>query len=352
MEEIDKGITEEWWSAILARDAGWDGRFVFGVRTTGIYCKPSCPAKRPNRKSVIFFKNGNEARSNGFRPCKRCHPDMPDNRHDKFDGIIRVLESHMDETLTIARWADLAGVTPQELRRSVGEFMGVTPRDVLNHKKILNFSGAVRSGEDIVTAQNTAGFGSSSRLYEKFYSFLGMTPGEFKKRGKNVIIFYAIRDTRLGKMLIAETEEGVCFLQFADSDSLLMDELSREFSEAEFQPDPDRMSPWTEKVLGYLEGKIRTLDVPLDVKTTAFRLKVWEAIRRIPFGETRSYAQLAEMIGNPSAARAVASACAANPVALVTPCHRVVHGDGSISGYRWGVERKKVLLDLEKNARG
>lgn len=348
MNKILQTDEEEYWNAVLSRNRYWDDRIVFAVKTTGIYCLPSCPSKRPKRDSVKFFGTNEEAEAAGFRPCKRCRPDKAWEREQEFSRVMHILDDFIDELSSAGDWASKAGLTPDVLRRMTLKNAGLSPRDIINQKKISEFKSAIQNGEGVSSSQYSAGYGSSSRLYEKAGAHLGMTPGQYRKKGKDVKIQYAICETSLGMMLIAGTDRGVCSLQFADSREALERRLNDEFSAAELEEKPEALQPWIHIMKAYLEGRQKVLDIPMDVNTTVFRAKVWEAIRRIPYGETRSYSHLAEEIGQPAAARAVASACAANPVALVTPCHRVVHGDGTISGYRWGIERKRELLELEK----
>lgn len=338
----------ELWDVVISRNREWDGRVVFGVKTTGIYCMPSCPSKRPARSSVLFFATNNEAQAAGFRPCKRCQPDKASERKKEFARIMVILDEPGSEITSPAQWAEEADITLDTLRRMTLKNLGILPRDILNHKKITGFRSAISTGEGLTASQNSAGYGSSSRLYEKASDYLGMTPGQYRRNGKDVKINYAVFETRLGLMLIAGTERGVCSIQFGETREELTSRLRQEFSAADIEENGETMSTWINILKEYLDGNGKELQIPLDINSTAFRAKVWGAIRAIPYGETRSYAKLAEDIGQPSAARAVASACAANPVALVTPCHRVIHGDGTVSGYRWGKERKNKLLKMEK----
>ena len=348
MEEFDRFSEDEKWNAVVSRDASWDGRVFYGVTTTGIYCVPSCPSKRPARTSVRFFSGNEDAQAAGFRPCKRCKPEDIAARLREISMVMEVLESMADEITSPSRWASSTGLTLDALRKLTTVHLGLSPRAVINHRKMEAFKSAIRDGNGISSSQFDAGFGSSSRLYEKASIFLGMTPGQYKEKGRNVKIKYAIFDTRLGQAVIAGTEKGICSLQFADNREQLLETLREDFFEAELEENHEALTGWIRMLNTFLDGDGKELPIPLDVHATVFRARVWEAIRRIPYGETRSYSRLAEEIGKPSAARAVASACAANPVALVTPCHRVVHEDGTISGYRWGIHRKKALLSMEK----
>lgn len=348
MEQFGQIDQDEIWKAIVSRDSAWDGRVFYGVISTGIYCVPSCPSKRPVRSSVRFFSRNEEALAAGFRACKRCKPDSIEEHLQDFSRVMEILETRADEVTSPAEWAATSGLTLNSLRKLTTAMLGLSPREIINHRKMAEFKSAIKEGNGISASQFEAGFGSSSRLYEKASAYLGMTPGQYKEKGRNVKIIYAICETRLGPAIIAGTEKGICSLQFADSAGELIDSLRNDFCQAELIEDHETLSNWIAKLLAYLEGDEKELAIPLDVHATAFRARVWEAIRCIPYGETRSYSKLASEIGKPSAARAVAAACAANPVALVTPCHRVVHEDGTISGYRWGMDRKKVLLSMEK----
>jgi AraC family transcriptional regulator of adaptative response/methylated-DNA-[protein]-cysteine methyltransferase len=319
------------WEAVLSRDKNWDDTVVYGVKSTGIFCLPSCPSKRPARDSVVFFATNEEARAAGFRPCKRCQPDKAEDRKREFLWVMNLLYDPANEILTASQWAGEAGISLNALRRMTTARLGISPRDILNQRKMTDFRIAIINGDGVSESQYAAGYGSSSRLYEKASVHLGMTPGQYRNKGKNVNINYAIFDTKLGKALIAGTDRGICSLQFGDTSEELRNNLKREFAEAELLENPEVISGWANTLQAYLNGDEKRLAIPLDVHATVFRTKVWEAIRHIPYGETRSYSRLAEEIGKPSAARAVASACAANPVALVTPCHRVVHEDGTIS---------------------
>ncbi len=348
MEQIVPIDEDDIWNAIVARNAEYDGVFCYGVITTGIYCVPSCPSKRPARSSVRIFGNNEDAQAAGFRACKRCKPDEIVERMQKIHEVMSVLERSQNEILSPSQWAASAGLSLDTLRKLTIAYAGLSPRDIIHHKKMNAFKLSIKNGNEISASQYDAGFGSSSRLYEKASTLLGMTPRQYKEKGKNVRIHYAIFETKLGMAIIAGTEKGICSLQFDDSSDTLFDLLQNEFSKAELVNDSETLSCWIKMLNDYLDGNCKKLSIPLDVHTTAFRAKVWEAIRRIPYGETRSYSRLAKEIGEPKAARAVAAACAANPVALVTPCHRVIHEDGKTSGYRWGIKRKKILLSMEK----
>jgi AraC family transcriptional regulator of adaptative response/methylated-DNA-[protein]-cysteine methyltransferase len=230
----------------------------------------------------------------------------------------------------------------------IAKFAGISPRRLLMEKKINVFKKEIHNGEGITSSQYAAGYGSSSRLYEKAGSHLGMTPGKYKKGGVGERIFYSLVDTPIGRMLMAATDRGVCSIRFGENDADLISELRLEFPNAEIRQHTSELRPWIEQLDQYFLGTTQLLDIPLELHATTFQLLVWQELRKIPYGETKSYSQLAQAVGKPAAARAVASACAANPVAVINPCHRVIHNDGTISGYRWGLDRKRRLLELEQ----
>jgi AraC family transcriptional regulator, regulatory protein of adaptative response / methylated-DNA-[protein]-cysteine methyltransferase len=347
--EYQTGEMDVFWEAIQTRNRDWDGRLFFGVKTTGIYCRPSCPAKRPLRSSILCFSSAQEAEMAGFRPCKRCHPNLVETLDQEFQRIIGLLDKPDNEALSVQDWASQAKIPAERLRRIILDQTGMSPKKVLLQKKMKVFKQGLKAGETISASQNSAGFGSSSRLYEKAELFLGMTPGLYKRGGDGVNIRYEVINTPIGKLLIAGTTKGVCSIQFGESEAELVGVLRKEYPKAEIELQAGELSGWINQLENYFSGLTHTLTIPLDHAATAFQLRVWQELRNIPYGETRSYSQVAEAIGQPTAARAVAAACAANPAAVVTPCHRVVHSDGSISGYRWGAEKKLGLLETEKN---
>jgi AraC family transcriptional regulator, regulatory protein of adaptative response / methylated-DNA-[protein]-cysteine methyltransferase len=349
MVQINDNDTETNWNAIQMHNKDWDGRLYYGVKSTGIYCKPSCPSKRPTRVSVEFFFTSEDAENAGYRACKRCHPDQVDEEKSAWQKLIQIIDDPTNEVLSVEKWAKMGNISPAQLRRIIMNYVGISPKDYLAAKKVKEFKMSIQKGEDITASQFSAGFGSSSRLYEKAASRLGMTPGKYKKRGKGLKITYAIMDVPLGKLLIAATDKGVCSIQMGDSDVELVNSIKKEFSSAELLPNSGELTPWIDQIHRYFAGSNQNLDIPLELHASTFQIRVWNELRKIPFGETRSYTQVAAAIGQPTAARAVASACASNPVAIVTPCHRVIHSDGSVSGYRWGLEKKKALLMMEKS---
>jgi AraC family transcriptional regulator, regulatory protein of adaptative response / methylated-DNA-[protein]-cysteine methyltransferase len=344
---------DEFWNAVLSKDRTYDGRFVFAVSSTLIYCRPSCPSRRPKRESVSFFALPEAAESAGFRACRRCHPaDAPTNdpQVEMVQRVCRLIEASNAEPVTLDSLSEQVGVSSFHLQRTFRSIMGVSPSDYTEARRVNKFKQSVQSGEKITNAIYEAGFGSSSRLYELAASQLGMTPATYGKGGRGAVIRYAIGDSPLGRLLVASTDRGVCSVKLGDSDDVLATELKQEFSAAEILLDESRLQPALAAVLDHLNDKTPRIDLPLDIRATAFQRQVWEQLQKIPAGETNSYTQVAKGIGRGKAVRAVASACASNPVALVIPCHRVIREDKSLGGYRWGLERKKKLL--EREARG
>jgi AraC family transcriptional regulator of adaptative response/methylated-DNA-[protein]-cysteine methyltransferase len=340
-----------YWQGVQARDARFDGVFVFGVRSTGIYCRPSCPARRPRRNQVVFFPLPEAAERAGFRPCRRCQPrDAPaaNPAVELVRRVCRALETNLEEPHTLAALGAHAGVSPGHLQRTFKRLLGITPRQYADACRLDRLKVRLRQGENVTHALYEAGYGSSSRLYEKAGALLGMTPGTYRRGGKGMKIRYALVNSPLGRLLVAGTLRGICAVCLGDSDARLQAALSAEYPEAEIRQDAVGLARWLKVILNYLEGDTSRLDLPMDVAATAFQRRVWEELRRIPYGSTRSYKQVARAIGRPTAVRAVARACATNPVSLVIPCHRVVREDGSLGGYRWGLERKKALLEREQ----
>jgi len=344
--------TELYWQAVRANDARFDGAFVLGVKTTGIYCKPSCRAKLPKRENVDFYASARVAENYGFRACKRCRPGMVNGVDPQVEKILKACEMITgDDLLTLSDLSAAVGLSSYHLQRSFKEIIGISPKKYAEAKRMERFKDEIKGGSDVVTAMYDAGFGSSSRLYEKATENLGMTPAVYKKGGKGMNINYIITDCELGLLLVARTPRGICSVTFGDSKEQLAADLEAEFPNAEISNNDHDLQNATDAIIKYLYGKNRRLVLPLDLQATAFQLQVWEALKNIPYGERRSYTQIAEQLGDPKKVRAVAQACAKNRVALVIPCHRVVGSDGSITGYRWGVERKKRLLMLETSCR-
>jgi len=330
----------------MARDARQDGRFVFAVRTTGIYCRPSCPSRRPRRDSVEFFLDPRQAEGAGYRACLRCKPTEISSQAQAVLQARKLLDE-AEGVLTLAELSKQVRVSPFHLQRLFKRATGLSPREYQSARRMQQVKHGLRKGDDVTTALYNAGFGSASRLYEKSHQQLGMTPGAYRRGGTGVTVQYAIVPSPLGRMLVAATPRGMCAVRFGDTASELESELRAEFHAATLVRDEAALQRYTKPLLASLRGESVTIEIPLDVRATAFQMKVWEKLREIPAGETRSYSEVAQGIGDPKAVRAVARACASNPVALAVPCHRVVRSDGELAGYRWGVQRKKKLLKME-----
>jgi AraC family transcriptional regulator of adaptative response/methylated-DNA-[protein]-cysteine methyltransferase len=335
------------WQQVIARDARQDGRFVFAVRTTGIYCRPSCPSRRPRRDSVEFFANPNEAECAGYRACLRCKPTQISEQALTVAKTRQLLDS-ADGAVTLAELSHRVGLSPFHLQRLFKRATGLSPREYQTARRMQHVRSGLRRGDDVTTALYDAGFGSPSRLYEKAPRQLGMTPGEYRRGGAGTDIRFTVTPTPLGRMLVAATQRGLCAVRFGESASELERGLHEEFPAATLRRDDAGVRDYLEALQAAIRGERTSIDLPLDLRATAFQQKVWDALKRIPSGETRSYTDVAREIGSPAAVRAVARACATNPVAVAVPCHRVIRSDGGISGYRWGVRRKQKLLERER----
>jgi AraC family transcriptional regulator of adaptative response/methylated-DNA-[protein]-cysteine methyltransferase len=340
------------WNAVVERDSGRDGEFVFAVSSTGVYCRPSCPARRPRRENVTFFTHPDRAEKAGFRACLRCRPRSisGDPQADSAKEICRYIEQHLDEPITLARLGKVFRQSPFHLQRRFKSALGISPREYADSCRLRLLKRNLQAGDNVTRAMYDAGYGSSSRLYEKTASQLGMTPDKYRRGAIAATVRYACADSPLGRMLIAATDKGVCAIQFARSDGELIEGLKREFPFAVRKPDAGGLQTWVSALISKMTGQELNAALPLDIRATAFQRRVWTYLQSIPFGATRSYGQVAKAIGQPTASRAVARACATNPVAVAIPCHRVVREDGNISGYRWGVERKRALLEMEQRA--
>jgi AraC family transcriptional regulator of adaptative response/methylated-DNA-[protein]-cysteine methyltransferase len=336
------------WNVVVTRDRRADGRFVYAVRSTGIYCRPSCPSRRPDPRRVEFFQTPDAAEAHGYRACKRCHPR--DSGADPWVEKIRracVYLANADGHPSLTRLAARLGGSPYHVQRNFKRLVGVTPREFAAACRLSKLRRGLRNGDDVTTALVKAGYGSSSRFYEQAARRLGMSPSRYRKGGEGMSIHYTTVTTPVGRLLIAATDRGVCAVTLGDSDRGLTEALNAEFPGATIVEDRTRLNAPVERILAHLNGRLPRLDLPLDVQATAFQWQVWTALGEIPRGETRSYGQVAAAIGRPGAARAVARACASNPVALVVPCHRVVPERGGAGGYRWGATRKTAILEAE-----
>ena len=333
------------WQAVQNRDAAYDGAFVYAVRSTGIYCRPSCPARRPRREQVVFFNTLEAASQAGFRPCRRCRPGEVDAQVALVRLACEYIEGHVDDAPTLADLGAHLNVSPYHLLRVFKRIMGLTPRQYIAACRLAQFKAQLKKGETVTRALYDAGYGSSSRLYP---GQLGMTPTDYRRGGEGMHVGYTVVECALGYLLVAATQRGVCAVSLGDSGEALETALAEEYPAADIRRDGEGLSRWVNAILDHLDGKLSHLDLPLDVQATAFQQRVWEALRAIPYGSTRSYGEIAQALGQPQAARAVARACATNPAAIVIPCHRVVRQDGDLGGYRWGLERKRALLAQEQ----
>jgi AraC family transcriptional regulator of adaptative response/methylated-DNA-[protein]-cysteine methyltransferase len=353
-EAVGRVDDEGAWSALVNRDHRFDGRFVFAVRTTGVYCRPSCPARRPRRENVRFFMAPPQAEAAGFRACRRCHPKSPHPAPaaQLASDARAYIEEHLDEPVTLAELGREVGSSPFHLQRTFKRETGLSPREYRDARRLARLRAQLKEGETVTTATYEAGYGSLSRVYEKSSERLGMTPAAYKRGGRGLRIRFGTARSPFGRVLLAATERGLCAVNLADTDAQAEAALRREFPEAAFERAGREIEGWMEALVRHLEGKEPRLDLPLDVQASAFRWRVYKALQQIPYGETRSYGEVAKAMGRPTAARAVARACATNPVALVVPCHRVVRGDGEPGGYRWGAARKARLLEQERRTAG
>ncbi len=347
--ESELGLDEEiCWQAVLRRDTQHDGSFFYGVRSTRIFCRPSCPSRRPHQEGVCFFASPAAALEAGFRACKRCRPEqLQTPQVERVQQACRLIEANAETALSLDELSHQVGISPHHFQRSFQQITGVSPREYSDAVRLKQLKAGLQNGESVLNARCDAGYGSSRGLYERADSQLGMTPATYGRGGKGAQIAFAVAPCALDFLLVAATKKGVCSVTLGDSPPLLEAALRAEFPLAQIEEDTARLQPALESLLRFVAGEAPHLDLPLDVQATAFQRRVWKILRDIAPGQTRSYAQVAAMMGAPQAARAVARACASNPVALVVPCHRVVRGDGSLSGYRWGVKRKKRLLAEE-----
>src|ERR1039457_6193476 len=350
--EVAVQINARRWQAVVGRDGSLDGTFVFGVSSTGIFCRPSCPAKRPRLQNVSFFDHALAAEKAGYRACLRCRPKAVDGNPQSalVRAMCRYIEQHIEDRLTLSRLAKGFRLSPFHLQRTFKSMLGVSPKAYMDACRLRQVKQNLQAGHDVTTALYAAGYGSSSRLYERTAKQLGMTPEKSRRGAVAAVVRYTIASSPLGRMLIAATDKGICAIQFANSDQQLQQGLIREFPFAVRRRDDAAMADWRESLARLIQGQEANPSLPLDIRATAFQRRVWEALQRIPRGEPRSYGAVARKIGMPKPPGAVARACATNPVAIAIPCHHVVRQDGELGGYRWGVERKEQLLAMEKEA--
>lgn len=346
------------WESVLHRDPTADERLRYGVTTTGIYCRPSCPSRRPKRDNVAFFSSSEAAERAGFRACQRCRP----NRAKAPDAAVQrardYIDTHIadlsDERITLDLLGEETGLSPYHLQRKFKQVIGLTPAQYIRARKSERLKGELKRGETVSRATFGAGYGSSSRVYDTADAQLGMTPATYKRGGEGMHIEYAVVKTSLGTLLVGATSRGVCAVTLGDDPASLESALAEEYPAATRErvtAPSSSLAMWVEEIVARMDGGRAGSNVPIDVEASAFQWKVWRELQKIPLGETRSYSEIASGIGSPKAVRAVASACASNRVAVVVPCHRAVRLDGGLGGYRWGVERKKRLLEKERATR-
>ena len=346
-ERITPQAADRFWQATLHRDARADGSFVFAVRSTHIYCRPSCPARRPLRRNTLFFRTAQDAESRGFRPCRRCRPTQQDSATALVQQVAAVLSSGSDESFRLGVLAGQLNTTPAKLRRAFRRAAGLSPKEFEQAFRLARFKKMLREGGSVTEALYACGYGSSSRLYEKTNAHLGMTPASYRKGGAGMRIGYTVATTTLGKVLVAATERGVSAVYLGESERSLVEELRKEYAQAEIVRASEGNEAWLREIVRRVEGNAPSVDLPLDVQATAFQRRVWQELQKIPRGATRTYTQVARALGKPRSVRAVARACATNPVSIVVPCHRVIRTDGTLAGYRWGLQRKEKLLERE-----
>jgi AraC family transcriptional regulator, regulatory protein of adaptative response / methylated-DNA-[protein]-cysteine methyltransferase len=348
---------EQRWQAVQEHDSRQDGKFFYGVVTTGVYCKPSCGSRRPLRENVRFYDTAEQAAEDGLRPCKRCHPESPASlaaTELAVQQACRYLKAHPATPPKLAELAARAGMSAAHFHRSFKRLTGVTAKAYADKLRMDDLKRGLKQGGDVTAHIYASGFGSNSRVYERSNTQLGMTPAQYSKGGEGVTITYTSMASPLGRMMLGATDRGLCFLQFGETHSGLHKLLEKEYPFANLKPMTAPCHPdfqgWMDALERYLSGTEISLALPVDVRATAFQLRVWNYLNSIPYGEVRSYSEVAAALGQPKASRAVASACAANNVALLVPCHRVLRNNGELGGYRWGLGRKRALLDLERAA--
>ncbi len=350
--ETTLALDDPRWQAVVAKNKDLDGEFVFAVKTTGIYCRPSCPAKTAQRQNVAFFDTTQLAQAAGFRACMRCKPDGISHEHARNDWVARACQLMQASAtpLTLTALAGQLGMSPHHLHRVFKATTGLTPKDYQQALVKARLANALDKQQTITDAIYDAGFNSSGRFYDGADALLGMMPSSFRSGGQGLEIRYAVEPCALGVILVAATGRGVCAIEFGESAHELLARTRARFPKATFQPADAQFTQWLGQVLSFIEQPRSLQDLPLDIQGTVFQQRVWKALQDIPLGQTESYAQVAQRIGKPTAVRAVAQACAANQLAMAIPCHRVVKADGSLSGYRWGTARKAELLAREAKA--
>ena len=338
----------QYWEAALQRDPRADGKFFLAVRSTHIYCRPTCPARRPLRENAVFFRTPQEAEKNGYRPCRRCRPT------EQLEGVSLVKQAAKllggaseEDSMRLGPIAAQLHASTAKLRRVFHRVTGLSPREFAHAARLEKFKKMLRDGADISEALYACGYGSPSRVYEKTNSQLGMTPASYRKGGAGMKIGYTIAASSLGKVLVAGTERGISAVYLGEDERSLVSELQKEYPRAEIARLAAGNETWLKEILSRVDGHAPSKELPLDVQATAFQRRVWQELQKIPLGATRTYTQVARALGKPNSVRAVARACATNPTSIVVPCHRVIRTDGELAGYRWGLQRKQKLLERE-----
>jgi AraC family transcriptional regulator, regulatory protein of adaptative response / methylated-DNA-[protein]-cysteine methyltransferase len=352
MEETMTLHEDTCWEALSGRDAGADGRFFYAVKTTGVYCRPGCPSRLPLRRNVAFYETGAAAEAAGFRACKRCRPQEASSASRHLAAVERACALLRDSE-TVPRLADLAdaaAISRYHFHRVFKQVTGTTPREYARSHRMTRLAERLDAGEPVAPAIYAAGFGSSSGAYAAAAAGLGMTPGVRRRGGQGEAIRFMTAPTPLGWVLVAATGRGICMTAIGDDRDGLAAQLRQRFPAADLVAEDAALRGWAERIVAFITAPGETLDLPLDIRGTAFQARVWRALRKIPLGHTATYSEVAAALGQPQAVRAVANACAANKLALIVPCHRVVRRDGGLGGYRWGEERKRALLARERDA--
>ena len=350
---------EDLWQAVLQRDSTRRNDLLYGVRTTGIYCRPGCSARTPLRQNVRFYTSAEDAESDGLRPCLRCKPKEAQSPvvNDRAAAVRRYIRRHIaePERLTLEALSSHFKLSPFHLQRTFKADTGITPKQYVEELRMQALKEELKAGASVTDAVYGAGFGSGSRVYERVDTCLGMTPKQYRSGGAEVAISYATMTTPLGLLMVGATDRGLCSVEFGDSPEELLLTLREEYPKATIspmqQPPGAQYTAWVRAITAFLDGEKDLGKLPAAVHGSAFQKKVWTYLQTIPSGSVQSYTEVAAGIGSPRAVRAVASACAANRIAMVVPCHRVIRGDGSLGGYRWGLQRKRLLLDAERKLR-
>ncbi len=340
------------WSAVLTHDADAARAFVYAVTSTGVYCRATCRSRRPRRAHVRFFPTPERAELAGFRACRRCHP-RGDAPPDAAVAMVRRACAVLDRRLgggpiTLAALAREIGATPGHVQRAFARLLGISPHEYASARRAERFRDDLRGGKAVSAAVYDAGYGSISRVYEQRPTGPGVTPAQYRRGAPGMTVWYSVVESPLGTLLLGATDSGLCTVKLGDAAATLERELRDEFPRAQIVRDDERLREWATAIVDHVSGARRTIDLPIDLQGTAFQWRVWRALQKIPYGQTRTYGEVANAIGSPAAVRAVGRACATNPVALVIPCHRVLPKQGGTGGYRWGVTRKEKLLALER----